>query len=181
MTLISSIIGGIAGIIRGVITIIQGIMNGDWSAVWNGMSGIVTSVVGTITGALNGIIGIINGIIGAAKKAGEALSSMGNGVSAGGLHGVGRNASGTPNWRGGWTTVGENGPELMNLPRGTQIIPHEASLNRVGCGGISIAKLADQIVVREDADIERIGDAVVRKLRVAGAMRGGYSFGGDMA
>ena len=183
VTLISSIIGGIAGIIRGVITIIQGIMNGDWSAVWNGMSGIVTSVVGTITGALNGIIGIINGIISAAKKAGEALSSMGNGVSAGGLHGVGRNASGTPNWRGGWTTVGEKGPELMNLPRGTQIVPHEASLNKAANSGssISIAKLADTIVVREDADIERIGDAVVRKLRVAGAMRGGYSFGGDMA
>lgn len=181
VTLISSILGGIAGIIQGVITVIRGIMNGDWSSVWNGMSSIVTSVVGTITGALNGIIGIINGIIGAAKKAGEALSSMGSGVSAGGLHGVGRNATGTPNWRGGWTTVGEKGPELMNLPRGTQIIPHEASLNTPIGGGISIAKLADQIVVREDADIDRIGDAVVRKLRMAASMRGGYSFSGDMA
>lgn len=181
VTLISSILGGIASIIQGVITVIRGIMNGDWSSVWNGMSSIVTSVVGTITGALNGIIGIINGIIGAAKKAGEALSSMGSGVSAGGLHGVGRNATGTPNWRGGWTTVGEKGPELMNLPRGTQIIPHEASLNTPMGGSITIAKLADQIVVREDADIDKIGDAVVRKMRMAGAMMGGMSFSGNMA
>ena len=181
VTFISSILGGIAGIIQGVITVIRGIMNGDWSSVWNGMSNIATSVVGTIVGALNGIIGILNGIVGAAKKAGEALSSMGSGVSAGGLHGVGRNATGTPNWRGGWTTVGEKGPELMNLPRGTQIIPHEASLNTPMGGSITIAKLADQIVVREDADIDKIGDAVVRKMRLAGAMMGGMSFSGNMA
>lgn len=183
VTIISSILGGIAGIIQGVIAVIQGIMNGDWSAVWNGMGSIVTSVVGTITGALNGIIGIINGIIGAAKKAGEALSSMGSSAPSSGLHGVGVNASGTTNWRGGWTTVGEKGPELMNLPAGTQIMPHEASLNQAANsgGGINIAKIADTIVVREDADIERIGDAVVRKLRMAGAMRGGLSFSGNMA
>ena len=37
------------------------------------------------------------------------------------------------------------------------------------------------MVVREDADIDRIGDAVVSKLRMAASMRGGYSFSGDMA
>ena len=94
---------------------------------------------------------------------------------------MGMNAAGTPNWRGGWTTVGEKGPELMNLPRGTQIIPHEASLNTPMGGNITIAKLADQIVVREDADIDKIGDAVVRKMRMAGAMMGGMSFSGNMA
>jgi phage-related minor tail protein len=31
------------------------------------------------------------------------------------------NAEGTRNWRGGWTLVGEEGPELANLPRGTDI------------------------------------------------------------
>lgn len=36
---------------------------------------------------------------------------------------VGRNADGTNNWRGGPTLVGERGPELVNLPKGAQVIP----------------------------------------------------------
>lgn len=38
------------------------------------------------------------------------------------------NASGTNNWRGGLTWVNEEGGELINLPRGTQIIPHDVSM-----------------------------------------------------
>lgn len=33
----------------------------------------------------------------------------------------GSNASGTDNWRGGWTRVGENGPENVYLPRGAAV------------------------------------------------------------
>ena len=40
----------------------------------------------------------------------------------------GNNASGTPYWRGGWSWVGEQGPELVRLPRGTAIQPHEQSM-----------------------------------------------------
>lgn len=39
----------------------------------------------------------------------------------------GHNAAGTENWRGGLTWVGETGPELVNLPRGSQIISNEDS------------------------------------------------------
>lgn len=37
------------------------------------------------------------------------------------------NAKGTDNWRGGLTRVNEQGGEIMNLPSGTQIIPHDIS------------------------------------------------------
>lgn len=33
----------------------------------------------------------------------------------------GSNASGTDNWRGGWTRIGENGPENVYLPRGAAV------------------------------------------------------------
>ena len=36
---------------------------------------------------------------------------------------VGRNAGGTENWRGGKTWLGEEGPELVTLPAGSQITP----------------------------------------------------------
>jgi hypothetical protein len=50
------------------------------------------------------------------------------------------NAAGTDSWRGGLTWVGEQGPELMNLPRGTQIIPNDVARSlSVGDTHISFA------------------------------------------
>lgn len=40
---------------------------------------------------------------------------------------VAYNAAGTDNWRGGLTWVGENGPELVNLPQGSQVLTNQAS------------------------------------------------------
>lgn len=37
---------------------------------------------------------------------------------------IGHLARGTDNWRGGPTWVGEKGPEILNLPRGSQVIPN---------------------------------------------------------
>jgi hypothetical protein len=37
------------------------------------------------------------------------------------------NANGTNNWRGGFTSVNERGGEIMDLPKGTRIIPHDIS------------------------------------------------------
>ena len=34
-------------------------------------------------------------------------------------------AQGTRNWRGGPTVVGERGPELVNLPKGSEVIPND--------------------------------------------------------
>ena len=48
--------------------------------------------------------------------------------NVGGSRGIGHNASGTGDWRGGWTEVNERGGEIINLPRHTQIIPHDVSM-----------------------------------------------------
>ncbi|MBB4859468.1 tape measure domain-containing protein [Novosphingobium chloroacetimidivorans] len=62
---------------------------------------------------------------------GQALGIKGLGKSALGISkqpspgvSVGRNVAGTNNWRGGLTTVGENGKELVYLPGGSQIAPN---------------------------------------------------------
>jgi hypothetical protein len=47
---------------------------------------------------------------------------------------VGSNATGTPNWRGGLTWVGEQGPELMNLPSGTRIWDAQESVRMATAG-----------------------------------------------
>ena len=80
--------------------------------------------------------------------------------------------------------VHERGGEILDLPRGTRIYPHDVSM-RMAKGGqsqmINIPKLADQIIVREEADIDRIGDRLVQKIRKSSENRGGYSYAADMA
>ncbi|WML35947.1 hypothetical protein [Clostridium sp. OS1-26] len=76
-------------------------------------------------------------------------------------------AVGTSYFHGGWSWVGEQGPELMKLPGGTQILDNRTSQNMLG-GSISVEKLADTLVVREDSDIDRIADALAKKLTKVG-------------
>lgn len=70
-----------------------------------------------------------------------ALTGSTGGVLPGGLPlgqgGIGHNALGTQNWRGGATWVGENGPELVNLPRGSQVIPNSVARSG-GVGGVTV-------------------------------------------
>ena len=63
-----------------------------------------------------------------------------------------RNAAGTQNWPGGLTWVGENGPELVNLPRGSSISTAQESRSGGDVYYISI----DAKSVQEFNDIVRI-------------------------
>ena len=63
------------------------------------------------------------------------------------------NAAGTDNWRGGLTWVGENGPELLALPRGAQIT--SASESRE-VGGDTFNFYVDTRNIRELNDLVRI-------------------------
>ena len=66
----------------------------------------------------------------------------------------GRNAGGTDNWRGGLTWVGEAGPELVDLPRGSRIMTAQESRS---AGSINIGTITiDAKNVKEFNDIIRI-------------------------
>lgn len=65
----------------------------------------------------------------------------------------------------------DNYPALLH--RGEAVLPRrDADLYRAGSGNVTVAKLADTIIVREEADIDRIVKALERKLRLAAANRG---------
>ncbi|KZL94370.1 phage tail tape measure protein [Clostridium magnum] len=81
---------------------------------------------------------------------------------------TGKNALGTSYWRGGETWVGENGPEKVWIPSGSKVIDHRNSMNSNG-KSITIAKLANQIIIREDADIDKLATALAKKLILAEA------------
>lgn len=60
------------------------------------------------------------------------VSSLLSWTGLGGGAAVGANATGTDSWRGGWTWVGEKGPELLNLPKGSQILSNKESKKMIG-------------------------------------------------
>lgn len=65
----------------------------------------------------------------------------------------GSNASGTDNWRGGWTRIGENGPENVYLPRGAAVDTAQESRD----GGNNYYYITiDAKSVQEFVDIVRI-------------------------
>jgi TP901 family phage tail tape measure protein len=70
--------------------------------------------------------GTVLAVMAASSAAGQAQAAM-----AAGLRPPGHNALGTDNWRGGMTWVGERGPELVNLPKGSQVIPN----NKISSSG----------------------------------------------
>ena len=65
----------------------------------------------------------------------NSVSSAFSGGGGGGIgsffsniFGIGKNAKGTDNWRGGPTWINEEGGEIVDLPNGTRIIPHDVSM-----------------------------------------------------
>ena len=61
--------------------------------------------------------------------------------------------------------------------------PHDESIRKARSEGsisLRIAKIADHIVIREEADIDRIADAFLRKIQAAAGNMGGVSVA-DMA
>lgn len=81
-------------------------------------------------GPLAGVLGLS-----AAASAGPNASGGLIGLISSGISAIGKNAEGTDNWRGGLSWVGEKGPELVNLPRGAQVIPN-AIASRGGGGTV---------------------------------------------
>ena len=77
------------------------------------------------------------------------------------------NATGTSYFPGGWTRINERGGEIVNLPGGTQIIPHDVSRRMVGGRPISVKVIIQGNVIGNKAFAEEVGDIVGRRLLLA--------------
>jgi hypothetical protein len=82
-----------------------------------------------------GLLDMVGGLFKSDNFSGQAPGAVGPFQETnflddiGAFFNIGQNASGTDNWRGGLTWVGERGPELLNLPRGSQVMPNAASID----------------------------------------------------
>lgn len=82
------------------------------------------------------------------------------------LPGLGK-ATGTPYWRGGYTRVNERGGEIMNLPSGTQIIPHDVSVKAADGRSVTVNVNIQGNVIGNREYTEQVGEYVGRKVLAA--------------
>ena len=185
INIILSVMDGLMTALQGIIDFVTGVFTGDWELAWSGLSGIVSgvaeSIVSVMKGAVNGLISAINGFLGGLN--GIKIPDWVPGVGGKGfsIPLIPQLAKGTDNWKGGLAQIHERGGEIIDLPKGTRVYPHDESIRKArqeGSLSVQIAKLADQIVVREDADIDRIADALLRKIKSASGNMGGVSVAG---
>lgn len=144
-----------------------------FSNLWEGIKSGVSGAVSFVKDAINTIIGALNGI----------SFHIPDWVPGWGGKDFSLNIpllfTGTENWKGGLAKIHDQGGEIVDLPSGTRVMPHdksvkearemgrkEGSVNNKNTSSININKLADSIVVREEADIDKIISGLVNKLQV---------------
>lgn len=175
-------IGGVIDVLSGINKFITGVFTGDWKKAWDGITQIFKGWAGMIKGIIESIKGVIGGVVDGVKGIGNFFAGGDSKIVKAAT--VPAKATGDLNWMGGLVQVSEKGGEIIDLPHGTRIYPHDESVRMAkGAGGpvFQMPKLADQIIVREEADIEKIGDAVARRVIASRSNRGGMSFSANMA
>ena len=107
------------------------------------------------------------------EKIGNFFSNLGFGSSAntGSQYSLSANsgkATGTPYFRGGLTRVNEGGRgEIMNLPNGTQIIPHDVAKKQQKANNVSVQVTIQGNVIGNRAFMEQTGAYIANKILVA--------------
>ena len=197
VTTVSGVFQGVMQVFNGIITFITGTFSGNWRQAWEGVKSIFSGVFSTFASIakapINAVISVINAAIRSLNKISVDIPDGVPGL--GGKH-FGVNiatipalASGTENWKGGLVQISERGGEIVDLPKGSRVYPHDRSIReaysdgkkavRIDAGNITITvpKLADKIVVREDADIDKIVSKFADRLEKVSLNLGGADIG----
>lgn len=146
----------------------------NWGKVKSIGVGAFRTVTSWINTAKKAIFGLKDAVWDFIKnsKIGRIGSMVGNAISSVKSY-IGKNADGTDYWRGGLTMIHERGGELVDLPRGSRVYPHDKSVQMAyadgqrSSGGVVFSFKGATFVVREEADVERIARAIVRRLSLA--------------
>lgn len=140
-----------------------------WNSIKTAFGGIRDSITGAFSAAKEKVAGFFSWldqkiesvpILGSIYKGGKnAVSWIADRLDG--------NAMGTPYWRGGYTRVNEHGGEIMNLPSGTQIIPHDVSVKAAGGRSVTVNVNIQGNVIGNREFTEQVGAYVGRKVLAA--------------
>lgn len=78
-----------------------------------------------------------------------------------------QNATGTNYFGGGFTEVGEHGGEILNLPNGTQIIPHDVSTKMGGGYTVNCPVTIQGNVIGSEDFVNQIGSMITSRVQLA--------------
>lgn len=176
----ADIASGVLTALGGIIDFLTGVFTGNWELAWNGIKdifkGVFESLVALAKMPINGVIGIINGAIAGINKLGIKVPDWVPGIG-------GKNFSiniptipmlyrGTDFWQGGPAMIHDRGAEIVDLPRGTRVYPHDESIRMARKEGgksisVTVNKIADTVIIKEEADVDRIMDRFAKRLEFA--------------
>lgn len=174
------IVSGLVTAFGGIIDFISGVFTGNWSKAWNGVKnifgGIFSSLVALVKTPMNAVISLINGAIAGINKLGVKIPKwvpgLGGKKIAFNIPTIPMLYKGTDNWAGGPAMVHDKGAEIIDLPKGSRVYPHDKSIQMAKAEGkknviFKIEKLCEKIIVRNDEDIDKIADALAKRLEEA--------------
>lgn len=144
-----------------------------WESTKSVFSGIRDSVVGAFDGAKEKVAGFfswvgeklaaLNGAIEGVPVIGslyEGAKSVGGWVA----ERITGHATGTSYFAGGLTRVHERGGEIMRLPGGTKIIPHDLSRQMVGGPSIKVYVTVQGNIIGNQAYADELGNTIVQRI-----------------
>lgn len=168
----------IYGILDGIIGFITAVFAGDWSSAWNSILGIFQTIVSGISGifsnTLNSIRSMINFIIDKINGIQVDVPSwvpVVGGNKFGPLN-IPKLYTGTNNWSGGPAMIHDKGAEIVDLPTGSRVIPHDKSLqmsyragqenSTVNLGGVSVN--ISGVTINGNSDIENLAKQITDQI-----------------
>lgn len=132
---------------------------------WEKVKGAVGNIFDGPLAAAQKLYDLVTKLISKLKEYKELLSngSLPTTGSPSGL--VYGNATGTSYWKGGYTRINEGGRgEIVDLPNGTRIIPHDVAKNQVGSGTtVNVNLTVSGNVIGNKEFMEACGDYIASK------------------
>lgn len=156
---------GVFQVLEGIFKVFTGLLSGNWSKVWEGMkdivSGIWDGIVSLVKGGINFLIGALNAFIRGINKI--KLPDWIPGIGGKGINikEIPYLAKGTSYFSGGLAVVGEQGPELVSMPRGSSVTPNRETEAMLGGLSLNIANFYNNT----DRDIEELAEQLAFMLK----------------
>ena len=149
-----------------------------WDGIKTVFGGIKDSIVGAFNSAKEAVgsffswIGDKLSALDGAIESVPVIGSIYRGIKGAGswvIDKVTGHATGTSYFPGGWTRVNERGGEIMRLPGGTQIIPHDVSRRMAGGTTVQVYVTVQGNVIGNQAYAESLGETIAQKASAGAA------------
>lgn len=176
----AAIITGFLGVLEGVITFLTGVFTGNWEMAWQGIVKIFDSVFSTIKGIADGILGgvkeTINGIIKSINSIKFTVQDIVPGIGGKTFEGLNIPlfANGVENFAGGPAIIHDKGAEIVDLPSGTRVIPHDKSIqtayaqgrqdNQSNSNNFNFSINIYGANMKNDADMDELADKLMQRI-----------------